>query len=118
MSSSAAQKWFGQAGGVTSNGPGPVSGRYLSVAEREEIALGVAAGLSCRQIAVGLGRAASTVSREVARNGYRGRYRYRALAAQAQAEFRARRPKIASEPCNCCKVPFGREPRRTRRSSP
>jgi IS30 family transposase len=72
-----------------------VSGRFLSVAEREEIAVGVAAGLSCRQIAAGLGRAASTVSREVERNGYRGRYRYRALAAQAQAQFRAARPKTA-----------------------
>jgi IS30 family transposase len=67
----------------------------LSVAEREEIAVGVAAGLSLRQIAAGLGRAPSTVSREVARNGYRGRYRYRALAAQAQAQFRAARPKTA-----------------------
>jgi transposase, IS30 family len=92
---SAAEVWFRQAGGVKGNGPGPVSGRYLSVAEREEIALGVAAGRSLRQIAARLGRAPSTVSREVARNGYRGRYRYQALAAQAQAEFRARRPKTA-----------------------
>ena len=90
---SKAEVWFRQAGGVKGNGA--VSGRYLSVAEREEIALGVAAGQSFRQIAVRLGRAPSTVSREVGRNGYRGRYRYRALAAQAQAEFRARRPKTA-----------------------
>ncbi len=95
VGATAAQRWFGRAGGVTSNGPGRVSGRYLSVAEREEIAVGVAAGLSYRQIAAGLGRAVSTVSREVARNGYRGRCRYRALAAQAQAEFRAARPKTA-----------------------
>jgi IS30 family transposase len=95
VAKSAAEVWFRQAGGVKGNGPGPVSGRYLSVAEREEIALGVAAGRSLRQIAARLGRAPSTVSREVARNGYRGRYRYRALAAQAQAEFRARRPKTA-----------------------
>jgi len=87
--------WFRRAGGVKGNGAGAVSGRYLSVAEREEIALGVAAGQSCRQIAARLGRAPSTVSREVARNGYRGRCRYRALAAQAQADFRARRPKTA-----------------------
>jgi IS30 family transposase len=80
---------------VKGNGAGPVSGRYLSVAEREEIAVGVAAGRSFRQIAAGLGRAVSTVSREVARNGYRGRYRYRGVAAQAQADFRARRPKTA-----------------------
>jgi IS30 family transposase len=90
---SKAWAWFGQAGGVKSNGAGPVSGRYLSVAEREEIAVGLAAGQSCRQIAVRLGRPASTVSREIRRNGVRGVYR--ALAAQGQAEYRARRPKTA-----------------------
>jgi IS30 family transposase len=70
-----------------------VSGRYLSVAEREEIAVGLAAELSVREIAAGLGRAPSTVSREVRRNGSRGRYR--ALAAQSQADDRAARPKAA-----------------------
>jgi IS30 family transposase len=65
----------------------------LSVAEREEIAVGLAAGLSERAIAAGLGRAPSTVSREVGRNGSRGRYR--ALAAQSQADARAARPKAA-----------------------
>lgn len=95
VAASGAQEWLRQAGGVKANGARAVSGRFLSVAEREEIAVGVAAGLSCRQIAAGLGRAASTVSREVERNGYRGRYRYRALAAQAQAQFRAARPKTA-----------------------
>ena len=93
VSTTQAGRLFQRAGGVKANGPGLVSGRYLSVAEREEIAVGLAAGLSVRQIAVGLGRAPSTVSREVARNGMRGRYR--ALAAQAQAQFRARRPKTA-----------------------
>jgi transposase, IS30 family len=88
-----AEQWFRRAGGVKGNGPGRVSGRYLSVAEREEIAVGLAAGRSRRQIAARLGRAVSTVSREVRRNGtLRG---YRAVAAQAQAEFRARRPKTA-----------------------
>jgi len=88
-----AKVWFRQAGGVKANGPGRVSGRYLSVAEREEIAVGVAAGQPVRAIAARLGRDPSTVSREIRRNGCRGRYR--ALAAQAQAEFRARRPKTA-----------------------
>jgi transposase, IS30 family len=88
------EEWFRAAGGVKGNGPrGVLSGRYLSLAEREEIAVGVAAGLSLRQIAVGLGRAASTVSREVARNA--SRLGYRAVPAQAQAEFRAGRPKTA-----------------------
>jgi IS30 family transposase len=70
-----------------------VSGRYLSLAEREEIAVGLAAGQSLRQVAARLGRPACTVSREVRRNGMRGVYR--AVAAQAQAQFRAARPKTA-----------------------
>ena len=86
--------WFRQAGGVKSNGPRPAGGRYLSVAEREEIAVGLAAGESLRVIAARLGRAPSTVSREVRRNS-RGRRQYRALAAQGQAQQRAARPKTA-----------------------
>jgi IS30 family transposase len=89
-----AEEWFRRAGGVKGNGPGPVSGRYLSLAEREEIAVGMAAGQSLRVIAARLGRPASTVSREVRRNTPR-QGGYRAVAAQAQAEFRARRPKTA-----------------------
>jgi transposase, IS30 family len=88
-----AERWFRLAGGVKGNGPGPVSGRYLSLAEREEIALGVARGESYRVIGARIGRPASTVSREVRRNG--PRKRYRALRAQALAEERARRPKTA-----------------------
>ena len=86
--------WFRAAGGVKGNGPGPVGGRYLSLAEREEIAVGRAAGKGVRQIARELGRAASTVSREVARNSL-SRGAYRAVAAQRRAEDRARRPKAA-----------------------
>jgi IS30 family transposase len=87
------ERWFAAAGGVKANGPGPVSGRYLSLAEREEIAVGLARGESYREIGARIGRAASTVSREVARNG--PRERYRGLRAQALAERRARRPKAA-----------------------
>jgi transposase, IS30 family len=93
VSAGLGQAWFRRAGGVAANGPVAGSGRFLSVAEREEIAVGLAAGVSLRQIAAGLGRLPSTVSREVARNSVRGRYR--ALAAQAQADERARRPKAA-----------------------
>jgi IS30 family transposase len=90
----AGESWFRAAGGVKGNGPrGVPCGRYLSLAEREEIVVGLAAGLSYRQIAVGLGRPVSTVSREVARNA--SRLGYRAVPAQAQAEFRAARPKTA-----------------------
>jgi IS30 family transposase len=86
--------WFKQAGGVKSNGPRPAGGRYLSAGEREEIAVGLAAGDSLREIAERLGRAPSTISREVRRNS-RGRGSYRALAAQGHAQHRAARPKTA-----------------------
>ena len=62
--------------------------------EREEIAVGLAAGDSLREIAGRLGRAPSTISREVRRNS-RGRASYRALAAQGHAQHRAARPKTA-----------------------
>ncbi|MGD2132006.1 MAG: IS30 family transposase [Maricaulaceae bacterium] len=65
----------------------------LSLAEREEISRGLSAGLSLRAIARGLSRPASTVSREVARNGgWRG---YRAARADQAAWDRALRPKPA-----------------------
>jgi len=73
--------------------------RHLSLVEREEISRGVAAGESVRSIAVTVGRSASTVSRELARNGGRGRYR--AHRADREAWKRARRPqmcKLASNP--------------------
>jgi transposase, IS30 family len=89
-----AQRWFAEAGGVKANGPGAVSGRYLSLAEREEIAVGVAARKPLRQIARELGRSPSTVSREITRNSS-GWGSYRATAAQARAEVRGRRPKEA-----------------------
>ncbi len=65
--------------------------RSLSLAEREEISRGVFAGQSLRSIAASLGRAPSTVSREVHRNG--GRRRYRASKADQCAWDRAHRPK-------------------------
>ena len=85
---------FAGAGGVKGNGPVAGSGRYLSFAEREEIAVGLAAGHSLRSIAARLGRHPSTIGREVARNGLRAGG-YRARAAEAQAQYRARRPKAA-----------------------
>jgi IS30 family transposase len=65
--------------------------RRLSLAEREEISRGLVSGDSLRSIAARLGRAASTVCREVAVNG--GRVRYRAHDADAAAWARALRPK-------------------------
>lgn len=65
--------------------------RCLSAEEREEISRGLAAGDSLRTIARRLGRAPSSVSREVARNG--GRSHYRAQRADRRAYRCARRPK-------------------------
>ncbi len=63
----------------------------LMLSEREEISRGVVAGQSLRSIAASLGRAPSTVSREINRNG--GRRRYRANEADQCAWDRAHRPK-------------------------
>jgi IS30 family transposase len=71
----------------------------LSLAEREEISRGLRADESLRHIAARLGRAASSVSREVAGNG--GRRRYRAYLGEARAARRVRRPrstKLARDP--------------------
>jgi len=88
-----AWSWLRRAGGVKGNGAAAVSGRFLSAAEREEIAIGLARGESLRGVGRRLGRPASTVSREVARNSVRGVYR--AHLAQREAQARARRPKPA-----------------------
>ena len=75
----------------------PASGRYLSFAEREEIALLRARGTGVREIARQLGRSPSTISRELRRNAATrgGGLEYRATAAQWHADMRARRPKPA-----------------------
>jgi IS30 family transposase len=81
------------------------SSRALTVREREEISRGLATGVSCRQIGVRLGRATSTVSREVDRNG--GRRWYRAAVADADTWDRALRPQVcrlAQYPVLCARV--------------
>jgi len=74
--------------------PGP--GR-LTLADREEITIGLYAGQSFTQIAARLGKAVSTVSREVAANG--GRDQYRAWRAHQRAREQARRPKSCKLAC-------------------
>jgi IS30 family transposase len=74
--------------------PGP--GR-LTLADREEITIGLYAGQSFTQIAARLGKAVSTVSREVAANG--GRDQYRAWRAHQRACEQARRPKSCKLAC-------------------
>ena len=68
--------------------PGPLR---LSLADREEISRGLSAGDPLRAIARQLGRAPSTIAREVKANG--GRSHYRAVRAHHGAYERARRPK-------------------------
>lgn len=67
----------------------PLSGRYLSFVEREEIALLHAQDMGVREIARRLGRSASTISRELRRNaGTRGgTLEYRATVAQWHADW-------------------------------
>jgi IS30 family transposase len=79
-----------------------VSGRYLSFAEREDIAMLRVQGLGVRAIARRLGRSPSTISRELRRNASTRTWRleYRASIAQWHAERRARRPKAAKLAAN------------------
>lgn len=90
-------RWFRHAGGVNPCLPAQVSGRYLSFAEREDIAIWHAQKISAREMARRLGRDPSTVSRELRRgaSSRSAQAEYRATVAQWHAERRARRPKIA-----------------------
>jgi IS30 family transposase len=99
-------RWFREAGGMPpstlARSSRPPSGRYLSFAEREEVALWRAQGHGVREVARRLGRAASTISRELRRNAATrgGALEYRATAAQWHAERAARRPKRAKLAAN------------------
>ncbi len=86
---SSVRAFLARSGGVRPT-PRRRSVRHLTATEREEVSRGIAAGLSARAIAALIGRSASTVSREIARNG--GRDAYRAAAAEAAAWDRGRRP--------------------------
>ena len=94
-------RWFREAGGMpqTHLAPGapPPSGRYLSFAELEEIALLKAQEHGVREIARRTERAPSTISRELRRKAATssGALEYRATTAQWHAERASRRPKAA-----------------------
>jgi IS30 family transposase len=64
----------------------------LTLGEREEVSRGLVAGRSVRAMALALGRAPSTISREIGRNGGSGRYR--AAVADKRAWKQALRPKV------------------------
>src|SRR5437867_116206 len=91
-------RWFRERGGMPSIQLTPLSGRYLSFAEREDIALLRGKGLGVRAIARTLGRPPSTISRELRRNAATrgGRLDYRGSIAQWKAELQARRPRRRS----------------------
>ena len=90
-------RWFRHRGGMPLFMSNPISGRYLSFAEREEIALLRAQSVGVREIARLIGRSPSTVSRELSRNAATrsGKLEYRASVAQWKSELVARRPKPA-----------------------
>ena len=95
-------RWFRHAGGMSPIRLAPVSERYLSFAEREEIAILYAQHLGVRGISRHLGRAPSTISREVRRNASTRSHAaaYRATTAQWHAERRASRPKVSKLAAN------------------
>ena len=90
-------RWFRENGGMPPTTLRPLSGRYLSFAEREEIALLRAQKFGVCAIARHLARASSTVSRELRRNAATrsGGFEYRASTAQWHADRKAKRPKVA-----------------------
>jgi IS30 family transposase len=90
-------RWFRHAGGMPPISLDEPSGRYLSFAEREEIALLRAQGKGVREIGRSIGRDAGTISRELRRNAATrgGKQDYRAMVAQWKAQQTAKRPKTA-----------------------
>jgi IS30 family transposase len=90
-------RWFRHAGGMASLSLDEPTGRYLSFAEREEIALLKAQNKGVREIARTIGRDPGTISRELRRNAATrgGKPVYRAVVAQWKAQQAAKRPKTA-----------------------
>lgn len=99
VSSPVGSRWFRSSGGMPPTHLAPsaplLMSRNLSFADREEIALECARGTGVRAIARKLGRAPSTISREIRRNSATrgGDFDYRAVTAQWHADRAARRPK-------------------------
>ncbi len=100
--SAVGSRWFREAGGMRPISFAPLSGRYLSLAEREEIAILRAKGCGVREIARQVGRNPSTISRELRRNAATrpDSSGYRATTAQWHADRRAGRPKEAKLAAN------------------
>ena len=96
VSQAVGTRWFRHNGGMPFSMLSPISGRYLSFVEREEIGLLSCQGVGVREIARCIGRNPSTVPRELTRNAATrgGRLEYRASVAQWKAELRAKRLKL------------------------
>lgn len=106
VSSAVGTRWFRHRGGMPID-LSPATGRYLSFREREEIVLFRAQGQGVRSIARELGRAPSTISRELRRNAVTrgGKLEYRASVAQWKAELVAqRRRPPSSRPTSGCAI--------------
>lgn len=90
-------RWFRESGGMPPISLAPLSGRYLSFAEREDIAILHAQHVGIRAIARRVSRAPSTISRELRRNAATrsGGLAYRATTAQWHADRKAKRPRGA-----------------------
>jgi IS30 family transposase len=102
VASAVGTRWFREGGGMPTVSRAPLSGRYLSFAEREEIAILYAQCGGVREIARRIGRSPSTVSRELRRNAATrsGAVEYRASTAQWHADRRAQRPKLSKLAAN------------------
>src|SRR5438094_394281 len=102
VSQAVGSRWFRDGGGMPPISLAPLSGRYLSFAEREEIAILHAQQVGVRRIARRLGRSPSTISRELRRNASTRSHSiaYRATTAQWHAERRASRPKVSKLAAN------------------
>ena len=100
-------RWFRESGGMPPISLAPLSGRYLSFAEREEIAILHAQHCGVRDIARRISRSPSTISRELRRNAATrsGGLEYRATTAQWHADLKAEKT-------------AGGEARCTRRTAP
>jgi len=101
VSQAVGTRWFRECGGMPpshlSPSSPPSTGRYLSMSEREQIALLRARNQTVREIGRQLARCPSTISRELRRNAATrgGGFEYRAITAQWHADRAARRPKRA-----------------------
>jgi IS30 family transposase len=95
-------RWFREAGGMPPITQAPLPGRFVSFAEREEIAILHAQDHGVREIARRIERSPSAVSRELRRNAATrgGAVEYRASTAQWHVGRRARRPKSAKPAAN------------------